>query len=82
MKLKEIQETVRAGMDSDTFSKDYKTEALLELEEDRKVKAMGSRSSNTAAHADARATTSSLTDEVCFTHHLLISHSHSLRSLV
>ncbi|KIK04385.1 hypothetical protein K443DRAFT_130862 [Laccaria amethystina LaAM-08-1] len=64
LKLKEIQESVRASMNSNMFSEDYKTEALLELEEDRKIKTMGLRSGNTAAHADARATTSSLTDEV------------------
>jgi hypothetical protein len=64
-KLKEIQQTVLAGMETDAYSEQYKGEALLELEEFRKNKTTGSRSSNMAAYADARATTASVTNEVC-----------------
>ena len=53
-------------MDNDAFSQAYIDEAIDELEQTRKVKTLGSRSSNTAAYADARATTGSLTDEVRF----------------
>ena len=53
-------------MNNDSFSQAYVDEAMEELEQTRKVKKMGSRSSNTAAYADARATTSSLTNEVKF----------------
>ena len=58
-KLKEIQATVLLGMENNAFSQDY-------IEYSRKVKTMGSRSSNTAAYADARATTGSMTREVSF----------------
>ena len=51
-------------MENDTFSEQYKAEALLELEDFRTIKTMGSRSSNTAANADARATTATVTNEV------------------
>lgn len=62
--LKDIQETVKLGMENDTFSEVYKTEALQTLQDSREVRTMGSRSSNTAAYADARSTGASLTDEV------------------
>lgn len=65
-KLKEIQATVLLGMENNAFSQDYIDEAIEELEDSRKVKTMGSRSSNTAAYADARATTGSMTREVSF----------------
>lgn len=65
-KLKEIQATVLLGMENDAFSQAYIDEAIEELERTRKVKTMGSRSSNTAAYADARATTGSMTNEVSF----------------
>lgn len=66
MKLKEMQDIIRHGMENDSFSQAYIDEALQDLEESRKVKTMGSRSSNTASYADARATASSLNDEVQF----------------
>jgi hypothetical protein len=69
-KLKEIQATVLLGMENDAFSQTYIDEAIEELEQTRKVKTMGSRSSNTAAYADARATTGSMTNEVSFFYNL------------
>jgi len=57
-------------METDTFSKQYKVEALLELEDFRKNKTTGSRSSNMAAYADARVTTASVMNEVCITCYL------------
>ena len=66
-------------MDTDALSEEYKGEALQELEEFRLNKTMGSRSSNMAAYADARATTAAVTQEVCL-HITLESHSnHSVR---
>ena len=62
--LKDIQETVRHGMDNDAFSKSHISEAMQMLKDSREVRTMGSRSSNTAAYADARATAASITDEV------------------
>jgi hypothetical protein len=62
--LKDIQETVKHGMENDAFSEAYKEEVLQTLKDSREVRTMGSRSSNTAAYADARATAISLTDEV------------------
>jgi len=53
-------------MESDVFSKQYKSDALLELKEFRKNKTTGSRLSNMAAYSDARAMTASVTQEVCF----------------
>ena len=69
-KLKEIQATVLLGMENEAFSQAYIDEAIKELEQSRKVKTMGSRSSNTAAYADARATTGSMTSEVSFFYNL------------
>jgi hypothetical protein len=63
-KLKEIQDVVRDGINNDTYSQDIIDEAVEELEQSRKTKSMGARSSNTAAYADARSTTQSLSDEV------------------
>jgi len=65
LNLKEIQDIVRQGMYNGTFSSTYTREAVQELEELREVKERGSRSGNTAADADARATTASITNEVC-----------------
>jgi hypothetical protein len=64
LKLKAVQDIVRHGMDNEAFSQAYIDEAIKELTDFRQIKTMGSRSSNTAAYADARATTASLTDEV------------------
>jgi hypothetical protein len=55
---------VKHGMDNDTFTEAYKNDAMQILKESREVRTMGSRSSNTAAYADARAMAASLTDEV------------------
>ena len=65
-KFKEVQDNVRRGMDNEAFSQAYIDEAIKELTDFRQIKTMGSRSSNTATYADARATTASLTDEVQF----------------
>ena len=62
--LKDIQETVKQGMENDAFSEAYKEEVLQSLKDSREVRTMGSRSSNTAAYADARAMAVSLMDEV------------------
>ena len=62
--LKDIQAIVKHGIVKDKYTEDYKNEAVEMLKESREIKTMGSRSSNTAAYADARATASSLTDEV------------------
>ena len=51
-------------MEDDTFMEAYKNDAMQFLKESREVRTMGSRSSNTAAYADARATAASLTNEV------------------
>jgi hypothetical protein len=53
-------------MDNDSFSKAYIDEAIKELNQTQMVKTVGLRSSNTAAYADARATTGSLTNEASF----------------
>jgi hypothetical protein len=58
---------VKEGMENDTFTEAYKNDAMQTLKDSREVRTMGSRSSNTAAYADARATAISLTDEAsCF----------------
>ena len=72
LKLKAVQDIVRQGMDNEAFSQAYIDEAIKELTDFRQIKTMGSRSSNTAAYADARATTASLTDEVQFEYFLFI----------
>jgi hypothetical protein len=51
-------------MANDSFTEAYKNDALQTLKEARELRTMGSRSSNTAAYADARATAASLADEV------------------
>jgi len=79
--LKDIQETVKYGMKNDAFSEAYKNEALQALEDSRGVWTMGSRSSNTAAYADARATAVSLADEVSPSYHPYI-FSHLIMLLV
>lgn len=50
-------------MADDTFTEAYKKDAIQMLKDSRDNKTMGSRSSNTAAYADARATALSLTNE-------------------
>lgn len=62
--LKDIQAIVKHGIENDAYTEDYKNDAVQTLKESREIKTMGSRSSNTAAYADARSTASSLTDEV------------------
>ena len=62
--MKDIQATVKLGMENNTYTKDYKDDALETLKESREIKTMGSRSSNTAACSDARVTAASLADEV------------------
>lgn len=51
-------------MENDEFTEADKNDAVQSLKESREIKTMGSRSSNTAAYADARAAAASLTDEV------------------
>ena len=70
--LKEIQDSVKIGLENDAFSEAYRNEALQMLKDSRGVRTMGSRSSNTAAYADARATTASLTDEASPSYHLYL----------
>ena len=55
---------MKHGMEDDTFTEAYKNDAMQFLKESREVRTMGSRSSNTAAYADARATAASLTNKV------------------
>ena len=62
--MKDIQATVKFGMENNTYMKDYKDNALEMLKESSEIKTMGSRSSNKAAYSDARATAASLADEV------------------
>ena len=62
--MKDIQAAVKLGMEINTYMKDYKDDALETLKETQEIKTMGSRSSNTAAYSDTRATAASLADEV------------------
>jgi len=70
--LKDIQDCVKSGMENDTFLETYRNEALQMLKDSQGVRTMGSRSSNTAAYADARVTTTSLTDEASPSCHLYL----------
>jgi hypothetical protein len=70
--LKDIQDSMKSGMKNDDFSEAYKNDALQMLKDSRGLRNMGSRSSNTAAYADARATTASLTDEASPSCHLYL----------
>ena len=62
--MKDIQAAVKLGMEINTYMKDYKDDALETLKETQEIKTMGSRSSNTVAYSDTRATVASLADEV------------------
>lgn len=50
-------------MENETFTEAYKKDAVETLKDSRENRTMGSRSSNTAAYADARAMAASFTEE-------------------
>ncbi|CAA7262102.1 unnamed protein product [Cyclocybe aegerita] len=62
--LKDIQDNVKEGLRNGSITEEDKEDALIALAESRATKATGSRSSNTAAAADGRATVARISDEI------------------